>query len=562
MTCTRSRTVIIRLDATVRALLGGLTLALAAACGGDVAPDVVPASVTLSPATGLTVQSGAVATVRANVTNTAGRPVTASVAWSSSNPDVASVSDGTVTGARVGTATITASVVVTGGASITASTDVTVTPGSPAVLAVRRQPAGGPIGAPLSQQPVVEVHDAAGNIVTSSSATITATIASGGGTLIGQASVSAAAGIAPFSGLSITGPVGDRTLSFSSPGLSPATSAAFAMSAPLTPVIVVDAPSIAAQVALGSSPLSRTVIVTNGGGAPFTSVTIDSTKYATGEPTGWLAASISPSGSAYVITLAANTASLPLGSFHAAVRVLAAGAPNSPLTIDVTVSVVEPYTFTYGGSTDKAPIVDIGASALPEISVRDASGNAVGAVVPTYVSRAPSIATVDASGRITAVSAGQVWVVGTTPLMADSVYVTIPRSTAAPVIRVQRGSYLARAGDTITVTILLDARSTPVGGASIVVGTQTSPFVFTYAAYAVPNETPQPIANVTGTGVLRVAVAAASGISGPFTMVTLQLLSPTPNVGWLTLTPLDVAGTDGADLTSLTTPTRFPLVFR
>ncbi len=546
----------------MKRFVAAFVLALAAACGGDAAPDVAPAAIILSPAASLAVQSGATVLVHATVTNKAGRAVNAAVTWSSSSPAIASVSDGSITGIRVGTATITASVEATGGPAIAASTDVTVSPGSPAALAVSRQPSGGPIGIPLRQQPGIEVHDAAGNVVTSSSATIAAAIQTGGGSLSGQTSIAAAAGVATFSGLAVDGAAGDRTLAFTSPGLTPVTSATFTMTPPPTPILALDSARIDAQVALGSNAAPRTVTVSNSGGAPFSAVTLDSAIYTAGEPTGWLTTNIAQSGAGYIVTLTPKSAALPLGSFHAAVNVLAAGAPNSPQTIHVTLSVVAPYTFTYGGSTDKAPIIDIGVSAAPAISVVDGAGKPVAAVVPAYISRASSIATVDASGRVTGVSAGQTWVVGTTPLMSDSVYVTVPRSATAPVVRVQRGSYVARAGDTITVDVLLDVRGAPAGAASIAVGTQTVPEVFTYSAYSVPSETPQPIVNVTANGVLRVAVAAATGISGPFTMVTLELLSPGPNVGWLTLTPLDVAGTDGSDLTALSTPTRFPLVFR
>src|SRR5439155_5757869 len=145
---------------------------------GTSPPAITPATVTLTPAAALTLQSGATATLAATVLNRGGKSVTAVVSWSSSDPTVASVSNGAVTGVKVGTATVTATA-----APASASLAVTVTAGAATQLGMRTQPAGATIGSVLATQPVVEIRDAAANVVTSSTATVTASIASGGGTL-------------------------------------------------------------------------------------------------------------------------------------------------------------------------------------------------------------------------------------------------------------------------------------------------------------------------------------------------------------------------------------------
>src|SRR2546425_9339443 len=77
----------------------------------------------------------------------------------------------------------------------------------------------------FAKQPVVELRDGLGNSVSQSGVTMTAAIATGGGTLGGTlTAITTAGGVATFTNLAITGTAGDRTLSFSATGLTGATS--------------------------------------------------------------------------------------------------------------------------------------------------------------------------------------------------------------------------------------------------------------------------------------------------------------------------------------------------
>ena len=100
-------------------------------------------------------------------------------------------------------------------------------------LAITTQPSGSDqSGAAFAQQPVVQLRDAAGNAVAQAGVVVTAAIASGGGTLGGSTSATTnASGVATFTNLSITGLVGNRTLSFSAQGLTAATSATITLTA-------------------------------------------------------------------------------------------------------------------------------------------------------------------------------------------------------------------------------------------------------------------------------------------------------------------------------------------
>ncbi len=219
-------------NAVRRSLAAALVVAfaVATACGGGgdpVAPDVAP-TVTISSSGGSSLASGGTLQLTASATNRRGAVVSnPPVSWSSSTPTVAAVSSGgAVTGAVAGSATITATY-----DGVTASFGVTVTPGVPARLSLRTQPDGAASGVPFATQPVVEVRDAADNVVTGSSLPVTASVASGGGALGGVAVITAAFGVATFADLNVSGSIGARTLAFSAPGLTPVTSAPFALQA-------------------------------------------------------------------------------------------------------------------------------------------------------------------------------------------------------------------------------------------------------------------------------------------------------------------------------------------
>jgi hypothetical protein len=84
-------------------------------------------------------------------------------------------------------------------------------PGAGAQLSITTAPVGGASGAALGTQPVVKVLDAAGNVVTGSTAAVTVAIQSGtGGTLGGTTTVNAVAGVATFSSLTLAGVVGSN----------------------------------------------------------------------------------------------------------------------------------------------------------------------------------------------------------------------------------------------------------------------------------------------------------------------------------------------------------------
>jgi len=544
-----------------RSVVFQFALSLAAAsCGGDsgstTAPDNTPVAISIAPSTAFTTVSGTTTTFTASASARDGHTIAnASIIWTSSNPAVATMTGPQLTALKVGSTTITAT-----SASVSASVSVTVTPGAVRQLAVRTQPTGAILGAPLATQPVLEMQDAAGNLVTSSTASATAAIASGGGTLGGATTLAAVGGVVTFTDLRITGIAGQRTLSFTAGTLS-AISAAFTITPPPTPFISVDSSAIVFTVQRGSNPPARTINVTNTGALPLVGMSVD-VAYDAGQVPGWLSPTLSTPDAPAVLTFAVNTAGLVEGTYHAIVHVNGPGASNSPVAIGVTLTVNPNYSISYGGSAEKVRVVDVGGTFAPTVSIVDAGGSPVPGISLTFTSRATTVATVGSDGRITAVGGGQAWIVASTPALSDSVFVVVPSSPSAPVLRSDATTFAARVGDTLFVNVIFDTRSTTVGAASLAVdlSLMTGSLGF---VYSIPTSAPIPVVSGPVTGLWRISLGSASGMTGSIRVLNLKLIGRTVNTtGWLTFYVLDVSAVDGTSLTAQSSSTRLPFVIR
>jgi len=532
----------------------------AASCGGDsgsaTAPDTTPVAISIAPATAFTATSGTTTSFTGSVSGRDGHVIpTAPIVWTSSNPSVAVMSGPQLTAVKVGSATITAT-----SGTVSASVAVTVTPGSVRQLALRTQPVGAVVGSPLTTQPVVELQDAAGNLVISSTTVVTAAIASGGGTLSGTATLAAVAGVVTFTDLRISGSAGTRTLAFTAGTLSTA-SAPFTMTAPPTPLINVDNASVIFTATRGSSPAPKTVNITNVGSLPLVGMSVD-VAYDAGQTANWLSATLSSADAPATLTLKVDTTGVIEGTYRAIVHVNAPGAPNAPFSITVTLTITPNYSIGYGTSAEKVRILDAGSSFAPTVSIVDSTGKAVPGISLTYTSRARTVATVGSDGRITAVAGGDAWIVASTQATADSVFVIVPRSATAPILRTDVTTFATRLADTLFVNVALDTRTSTVGAASLAVefSLQSGSLGF---LYSVPTTSPAPVVSISSTGLLRISVGSASGITGSVRVLSLKIIGRSAGaVGWLNLFALDVSDIDGNSLTAQSSSTRLPFVIR
>jgi hypothetical protein len=145
-------------------------------------------------------------------------------------------------------------------ASATTALQTAVSVGAAAKLAVVTQPSTtAAAGAVLATQPVVDIQDSGGNVISSNTSTVTATLTSGSGTIT-HGTASAVAGVATFVGLTLNVPVGPYTLTFSDAPLTPAISTTITVSAGaanLLAITVQPSATVASGAALAIQPVVK-----------------------------------------------------------------------------------------------------------------------------------------------------------------------------------------------------------------------------------------------------------------------------------------------------------------
>src|SRR5438132_611587 len=123
--------------------------------------------------------------------------------------------------------TLTAGASGVGGGATSAAFSVTA--GAPSVLVFSVQPTSATAGAAITPAVQVTAQDAQGNVATAFSGSVTVALGAnpGGGTLAGTATVTAAGGVATFSGLSVNKAGSGYTLTATAAGLRTSTSTPF-----------------------------------------------------------------------------------------------------------------------------------------------------------------------------------------------------------------------------------------------------------------------------------------------------------------------------------------------
>ena len=201
---------------------------------------------------------------------------------------IATFANCSITG-TAGTFTLIASAA---GLTSATTSSITLAAGPVAGLIFTSQPTAATNGIAFSPQPVVDVVDANGNRVTTSTAAITLAIASGSGTLTCTTNpVAAVSGTARFSGCKITGLAGSYTLAVSSPGIAGATNA---------PASLVLSAGAGTKLAFATQPAGAA------SAAPFTTQPVVTVQDASGNTATTSVASITLTASAGTLTCATN----------------------------------------------------------------------------------------------------------------------------------------------------------------------------------------------------------------------------------------------------------------
>ncbi len=276
--------------------------------------------------------------------------------------------------------------------SVDASAATVLQPGPAVQLALTTQPsASAASGVALAQQPVVRVVDISGNLVTGSSAVITA--ATTAGASLAGASATAAGGVASFSGLTLTGTAGSYPLSFSAPGVTGVSAASATMlgAGAASQLTLTTQPSATARsgIALAQQPAVQ-LRDASGNAAALPGVLVTASVVGGGVTVVSDTATTSPAG---VATFGVLALSGPVGSYT--LRFAAAGVTGVDAAAPTALAPGAPDTLVIVTPPPATAVNGVALSTAPVLEVRDAAGNPV----------PDSVVTVTATGGVTLTAA-------------------------------------------------------------------------------------------------------------------------------------------------------------
>jgi hypothetical protein len=202
-------------------------------------PDAGRSTVTVDRSSGVVADGTDAVTITVTVKDSSGAPISGVSVAVTSNGGGNTVATSAATDANgVTTATLSSTVAETktitamvGTVTLTQMPTVDFVAGAATKLELGVQPTSTAAGAAISPALTVKIEDASGNVVTSSSATVSVALGAnpGNGTLAGTTTQAASAGVATFSNLSIDRTGTGYTLLASSTGLTSAMSSSFSI---------------------------------------------------------------------------------------------------------------------------------------------------------------------------------------------------------------------------------------------------------------------------------------------------------------------------------------------
>jgi photosystem II stability/assembly factor-like uncharacterized protein len=209
----------------------------------------------------------------------------------------------------------------------------------PTQLIVDARPAVMQTGQVVTSPIVVSVHETAGYLAPGATNAVTVSIAAGGGTLAGTTTVNAVNGVATFSDLRFGGAAGAQTLSFTSAGLTGATTTVTTIP-PVT--LALSTSSRREEFPAGTSTphADSAAVAITGEGAPTSVWTATKTK-------AWTGFTTSGGTNSGTLRWTRNPAGLPTGTYVDTIIVTVAGATGSPALLIDTLVVKAPAAFAY-----------------------------------------------------------------------------------------------------------------------------------------------------------------------------------------------------------------------
>ncbi len=384
-------------------------------------------------------------------------------------------------GTAIGAYTTTATVDGLNGSPVTFNS--TATAGAAAKIVVITQPSATAVnGVQFTQQPVVQVQDAAGNNVGPAGRLISAVLVNTEGNLNGARNRQTnATGQATYTNLNITGPVGSYTLRFSSGTLADAFSDPIVLSAGAPSAAESSVEASPGSIAVGETS-NITVTIKDAGGNPVSGVTVSLLASGSGNTLGQPTMTTDANGETtgtFTSTGLGNhtiTATINGGQTVAdnAVVSVTAGAPAS-----VAVQAGNNQTGAAGTSVSTPPAVvvrDAGNNPLAGVQVTFAIGSGGGSVTgATPTTNASGIATVGSwtlgtaagsnNNTLTATVSGS-GISGNPVTFTASATAGSPSASHSDVSAGPTTITAGGSGSTITVTVR-DAFDNPISGRTI-----------------------------------------------------------------------------------------------
>jgi adhesin/invasin len=326
-------------------------------------------------------------------------------------------------------------------------------------------------GVALPVQPVIQIADQNGNPAPQGNVSIRATISSGSGTLSSSVARTDGSGKATFSGLTVTGKVGNYTISFSARGLAGVASTPVALSAgaPTQLALVSAAPAARSRVLLNPQPVIQVQDV-SGNSVPQAGIPVVAALSGTAALGGQTTVQTDANGAAIYTDLSLTG---PPGAQTLTFTSTDFGAATTPVTLP------NPATIEL---SQGAPASAVVASSLSNPAIwilKDAAGQILPDVPVTLAaSEGGTVVGSGASGEGGGVQAGtwtlaptagdqfvQVTVTGTT--LMNAVHIQATPGPAASLLLVSGNNQIDSVNtqlDSLLVVRLIDQFSNGIGG--------------------------------------------------------------------------------------------------
>ncbi len=363
-------------------------------------------------------------------------------------------------GGSPGANTVTATVAGLTGSQVTFNATATALPATQ--VGVTAQPTSAVSGVTFGSAVAVQVRDANGDVVTTSTTQVTATIASGTGSLAGTVQVAAVNGVATFSNLRLNG-AGDHTVQFAAAGLTSTVSSVITVTQTAASLFIQAQPTSAIS---GTAFSPQPVIEIRDNAGLRITTGPDATRNVTVNKASGdadLEGSTTVAAAAGIATFTdLEFTDLGTGGHTLEFRIESLGLSVTSAVIAVSAGAAA--TLSGNSTLTQSATVSTTVTAPPSVRVRDASGNPVAGVKVVFAVTAGGGTISPASGDTVITNAAGVatttsWTLGAAD-GENTVVATSPGLTGSPVTFTATGTAAENFGFALFAPNTRDTRNT------------------------------------------------------------------------------------------------------